>query len=76
MTVEADPVRVESRLAAGQVDCPDCRGALRPWGWARPRGFTASRSCWGRAEPLRDQTVAPCPDEVASSRTARQSVRQ
>ena len=38
MTVEADPVRVESRLAAGQVDCPCCPGVLRPWGWARPRG--------------------------------------
>ena len=38
MTVEADPVRVESRLAAGQVDCPGCPGVLRPWGWARPRG--------------------------------------
>lgn len=38
MTVEADPVRVESRLAGGQVDCPDCpEGVLRPWGWARPR---------------------------------------
>jgi len=38
VTVEADPVRVESRLAAGQVDCPDCSGGvLRPWGWARPR---------------------------------------
>jgi hypothetical protein len=38
VTVEADQVRVESRLAAGQVDCPGCAGALRPWGWARPRG--------------------------------------
>jgi hypothetical protein len=38
MTVEADLVRVESRLLAGQVGCPDCRGVLRPWGWARPRG--------------------------------------
>ena len=38
MTVEADPVRVESRLVAGQVDCPCCPGVLRPWGWARPRG--------------------------------------
>jgi hypothetical protein len=38
VTVEADLVRVESRLAAGQVGCPDCRGVLRPWGWARPRG--------------------------------------
>ena len=38
MTVEADPVRVESRLVARQVDCPCCPGVLRPWGWARPRG--------------------------------------
>ena len=38
MTVEADLVGVESRLTAGQVDCPDCPGVLRPWGWARPRG--------------------------------------
>ncbi len=37
MTVEADQVRVESRLAAGQVGCPDCSGALRPWGWGRAR---------------------------------------
>lgn len=37
MTVEADQGRVESRLAAGQVDCPSCPGTLRPWGWARPR---------------------------------------
>ena len=38
MTVEADSVRVESRLVAGQLDCPGCPGVLRPWGWARPRG--------------------------------------
>lgn len=38
VTVEADPVRVESRLAAGEVECPGCLGVLRPWGWARPRG--------------------------------------
>lgn len=37
VTVEADQVRVESRLVAGEVDCPACREALRPWGWARPR---------------------------------------
>ena len=37
MTVEADPVRVESRLTAGQVGCPDCPGVLRPWGWGRRR---------------------------------------
>lgn len=38
VTVEADQVRVESRLAARQVECPECSQALRPWGWARPRG--------------------------------------
>jgi hypothetical protein len=38
VTVEADQAQVESRLVAGQVDCPDCCGGLRPWGWARPRG--------------------------------------
>ncbi|MDQ2750375.1 MAG: helix-turn-helix domain-containing protein [Actinomycetota bacterium] len=38
VTVEAEQVRVESRLAAGQVGCPGCPGVLRPWGWARPRG--------------------------------------
>lgn len=37
VTVEADLVRVESRLAAGQVECPRCPVALRPWGWARRR---------------------------------------
>jgi transposase-like protein len=37
VTVEADQVRVESRLASGQIDCPDCSQVLRPWGWARPR---------------------------------------
>jgi hypothetical protein len=37
VTVEADQARVESRLACGQLDCPECPRALRRWGWARPR---------------------------------------
>ena len=37
VTVEADQVRVESRLTDGQLDCPGCQGVLAPWGWARPR---------------------------------------
>lgn len=39
MTVEADPVLVEARLAGGQLACPSvgCVEALRPWGWARRR---------------------------------------
>lgn len=37
VTVEADPVAVEARLAGGAVGCPDCPGVLRAWGWARRR---------------------------------------
>lgn len=54
VTVEADPVRVESRLAAGQIACPRCRVALRPWGWAR------RRRVHGMARTLRPRR-ARCP---------------
>jgi hypothetical protein len=38
VTVEVDPVRVESRLAAGEVSCPSCPdGVLTGWGFARSR---------------------------------------
>jgi hypothetical protein len=39
VTVEADPVLVETRLAGGQLACPTgaCGEVLRPWGWARQR---------------------------------------
>ncbi|MFW6690476.1 DUF6431 domain-containing protein [Streptomyces sp. MAR4 CNX-425] len=37
LTVEADAVRVEARLLAGGIECPDCGGVLAPWGWARRR---------------------------------------
>jgi hypothetical protein len=38
VTVEVDPVRVESRLAAGEVLCPSCPGGvLTGWGFARVR---------------------------------------
>ena len=37
VTVEADQVRVESRLLGGEIVCPGCPGVLAPWGWARPR---------------------------------------
>lgn len=50
MTVEADQVRVESRLADGGIECPDCSAALRPWGWARARGV---RGLPGRLRPRR-----------------------
>ena len=54
LTVEADQNRVESRLAAGQIDCPNCPGVLRSWGWARPRGV---RGVAGMLRPRR----ARCP---------------
>ena len=47
VTVEADPVLVEARLASGRVVCPGCEKSLRPWGWARARGVH------GIAETLR-----------------------
>lgn len=48
VTVEVDPVRVESRLAGGEVACPSCRdGKLAGWGFAR------SRPVVGMAEPVR-----------------------
>jgi transposase-like protein len=38
VTVEVDPVRVESRLAAGEIGCPRCgEGVLAGWGYARAR---------------------------------------
>lgn len=37
MTVNDDPAGVERQLAAGELCCPDCRGRLAGWGWARPR---------------------------------------
>src|SRR6476619_1983352 len=38
VTAEVDPVRVESRLAAGEIGCPRCGdGVLTGWGHARSR---------------------------------------
>src|SRR4029077_15361233 len=38
VTVEVDPVRVESRLAAGEIGCPRCGEGVRAgWGRARAR---------------------------------------
>src|SRR5258708_37059196 len=38
VTVEADPVHVESRLAAGGIGCPTCGvGVLGGWGYAPAR---------------------------------------
>jgi hypothetical protein len=38
VTVEVDLVRVESRLAAGELSCPSCPdGVLARWGFGRSR---------------------------------------
>ena len=51
MTVEADPVLVETRLASGQLASPGCEESLRPWGWAR------AREVRGNSETLRPRRV-------------------
>jgi hypothetical protein len=48
VTVEADVVRVEFRLAVGGIACPTCRdGVLGGWGYARARQIE------GLSDPLR-----------------------
>ncbi len=47
VTVEVDPVRVESRLAAGEIGCPGCGGVLAGWGHARARRIA------GLVDPVR-----------------------
>ena len=48
VTVEVDPVHVESRLAAGGIGCPTCGdGVLGGWGYARARQIE------GLSDPLR-----------------------
>jgi hypothetical protein len=47
VTVEVDPVRVESRLAAGGIHCPRCGGVLGGWGYGRARRIA------GLADPVR-----------------------
>ena len=51
VTVEIDPVCVESRLSAGELRCPVCpRGVLGGWGHARARWIVG---CGGRVRPRR-----------------------
>jgi hypothetical protein len=37
LTVGANAVEVEGRLAGGELECPGCGGVLARWGWARTR---------------------------------------
>lgn len=57
LTVEVDPSRVERRLAAGEIVCPTCTGALSPWGWARSRMLRGFAVTVLRVRPRR--TVCP-----------------
>lgn len=70
VTVEADQVGVESRLAAGRVDCPDCRGPLRPRGvgastagaWDRRGAASAAgplSPVWDHARAVAGHAAAP-----------------
>jgi hypothetical protein len=53
VTVEVDPVRVESRLVAGEICCAACGvGVLARWGWARPRRVASERE-WVRPRRAR-----------------------
>ena len=47
-----DPVRVERELREGNLSCPHCDGALRPWGSSRARTLR-SRSGTAELRPRR-----------------------
>lgn len=53
LTVEADPDRVERRLAAGEICCPSCSLSLSPWGWARWRVLRGFAGATVRLRPRR-----------------------
>lgn len=53
LTVEASPVSVERRLAAGDLSCPCCGGVLARWGWARERAVRGLGPRLTRIRPRR-----------------------
>jgi hypothetical protein len=49
VTLEADLVCVESRLASGGIECPTCgNGVLGGWGYARMRRIAGVADLCGR----------------------------
>lgn len=56
LAVKDNPRRVDDDLAAGQLRCPGCSGALRPWGWARFRELRGGRPA--RLRPRRSRCGA------------------
>lgn len=61
MIVVGDKVQdLDGELAAGRVRCPGCDGALRPWGFARPRSVRTSPGRSPRWWRPRRASCAPC----------------
>jgi hypothetical protein len=58
LTVEASPVSVERRLAAGDLSCPRCEGVLARWGFARERALRGLGGRLTRIRPRRARCVA------------------
>jgi hypothetical protein len=58
LTVEANPVSVERRLAAGALSCPRCAGVLARWGWARERALRGPGATLTRLRPRRARCAA------------------
>ena len=56
LTVGADAVEVERRLAGGELECPVCGGVLARWGWARRRVLRGGRGLV-RLRPRRARCV-------------------
>ena len=57
LIVDSDPAVVEQSLAAGDLSCPECTGALGPWGWARERAVR-ERGAEGRLRARRSRCRA------------------
>lgn len=58
LMVEADLVRVEQALAAGELACPGCGGVLGGWGWARGRWLRGRGGLRQRLRPRRGRCRA------------------
>ncbi len=56
LTVGANAVEVEGRLANSELACPDCGDLLAPWGWARSR-VLRTRSGQVSVRPRRSRCV-------------------
>ena len=55
LTVEADRLSVERRLAAGDLGCPGCGHGLSPWGWAVARVLRGPGAQMVRVRPRRSR---------------------